>query len=108
MLRRAPILAARRGSANGCQAAFGGFFIDRREVVAGLLHYLDDSVEGNGVATVGKRRIEVGVEGAGGGVGVALDAGNLNEATHRVREDRVARAFAERSVIASIEVTRFS
>lgn len=69
---------------DGGEAAAGGFFVDGGEVVAGLLHDFDNAVEGDGVAAVGEGGVEVGVESAGGGVGVAFDARNLHEAADGV------------------------
>ena len=61
------------------EAAEGRFLIEGRNIVARLLHYLDDAVEIHRVASVGECRVEVGIEGTGCGVCVACDAGNLYE-----------------------------
>ena len=52
--------------------------------MAGLLHNLDYAVEIHAVAPVGECGIQVGIEGAGGGIGVAFYARNLDEAAHGV------------------------
>ena len=66
------------------EAALTRLLVNRREIVAGLFHYLYDLIEAHGVASVGEGRLEAGVHGANGGVGVAFDAGDLHKATHGV------------------------
>ena len=52
--------------------------------MARLLHNLYHAVEAHAVLAVGERRVEVGVERAGCGKGVALDTGYLNQSAYRV------------------------
>lgn len=66
------------------EAAGGGFLVEAREVVAGFEHRADDFVEGDAVAAVGEPGVHVRVHRAGSGEGVALDAGDLDEAANRV------------------------
>ena len=50
----------------------------------GLLHHLYDSVEVNGVFSVGECGIQIGIESSRGGVCVSLDAGYLHKAAYGV------------------------
>lgn len=73
-----------RGLVDYGEAALGGFFVEGGEVVAGLFHYFDNAVEADGVVSIGERRIKVGVQGSGGGIGVALNTRNLDKPAYRV------------------------
>ena len=66
------------------QAAEGGLFVEAGEVVAGELHGADHLVEADDVAAVAHHGVDVDVEGAEGGHGVALDAGYLHQSAQRV------------------------
>ena len=74
-------------SVDDSEAALGCLLVERRQVVAGLLHDLDDAVEAHRVATVGESRVEIGVERAGRRIGVAFDAGYLHETAHGVARE---------------------
>ena len=52
--------------------------------MAGLLHHLDYLVERDTVHAIGKHGIGVGIHGAGCGIGITFDAGNLYESAHGV------------------------
>ena len=58
--------------------------IKRWQILAGLFHRFHDLVERHTMVAVGKSRVDVGVQGSGSGVGIALDAWNLDKTTHRV------------------------
>lgn len=62
----------------------GGFFVKGWDVVAGLLHDFDDAVEADAVTAVRNGGVKIGVESTCGGISVALDAGNLDEAADRI------------------------
>ena len=66
------------------QAAHRRLFIERWDVVAGLLHLRHDAVEVHAVTPVGEGRVEVSVECARRCVSVALDARYLHQAAHGV------------------------
>ena len=66
------------------QSALGGLAVEAREVVARLVHHLDDLVVAHQVRAVRKRGVDVGVEGPGRGDGVALDAGDLHQSADGV------------------------
>ena len=66
------------------KSAFAGFLVERRQVVSGLLHHFYYTVERHAVMAVGEGGISVGIQGTGGCVGVALDAGNLHQPAYRV------------------------
>lgn len=66
------------------EAAGGGFLVEAGEVVAGFEHGSDDLVEGDAVAAIGEPGVHIRVHCAGGGEGIALDAGDLDEAANRV------------------------
>ena len=67
-----------------CKAALARLLIERREVMACLLHHLHHAVERYGVCAVREGSVQVGVKGACGCEGVALDSGNLDETANGV------------------------
>lgn len=66
------------------KASGTGFFVKGWEVMAGFFHDSYEFVERYAVDSVGQGGIDIGVEGAGCGIGVALDAWNLHQTAHRV------------------------
>ena len=66
------------------EAALGGFFVERGDIVAGLLHHFHYAVEVYAVAAIGEGCVQIGVKSAGSGVGIALDTRYLHKAAHGV------------------------
>src|SRR5690606_10044085 len=66
------------------QSAAGGLLVRDLHVGARLLHGLDDLVEGDMVAAVAAQRHAGRGHGLDRGHAVALDAGDLDQAAHRV------------------------
>ena len=66
------------------QASGGSFLVERRKILAGLLHDLHHVVEGDAMLSVGKAGVQIGIQGTGGREGVALYAGNLHESANRI------------------------
>lgn len=69
------------------QTSLGGFAVKGGEVVPGLVHDFDDLVERNEMGAVGECGVDIGVEGPGGGDGVALDARHLYQPAHGVARE---------------------
>ena len=67
-----------------CKAALRSLFIERRQVLPSFFHSFYDLVERHAVVAVGKSGVDVGVEGTGSGVGIALDTWNLDKTAYRV------------------------
>ncbi len=67
-----------------CKSTHCCLFVERRNIMACLLHHFNDSVEVYGMASVGESCIQVGVESSRCGVCVAFDTGNLHKPAHRV------------------------
>ena len=71
--------------------------------MAGLLHDLHQFVERHTVVAVGEAGVDVGVERAGGGIGVALDARALDanlyaafsDGRHSVSFDRIVEVMKQ-------------
>ena len=66
------------------EASGTGLFVEGWEVVSCLAHYRDEFVEADTVGAVGERAVDIGIQGSGGSVGVALDARDLNKSADRV------------------------
>lgn len=69
---------------NGGKTTFRCFTIEGGEVAACLAHHGDNLIVGDAVGTLGEGGVDVGIEGAAGGVGVAFDTGDLDETADRV------------------------
>jgi len=67
-----------------CQSAGGRFFIKAGKGVPRFFHDFDHMIEAHVVFSVGKSGIDVGIESTSRGNCVALDAGNLHQASHRI------------------------
>src|SRR5580698_1726306 len=67
-----------------CQAAEESLFIYAAHVEAGLSHGADDLVQGDAVLAVAMHGETRGVDGLHRTHGVALDTGDLHQATHRI------------------------
>ena len=66
------------------QPTFAGLLVERRQVMAGLLHSLYHMVEAYAVVSVGERGIEIGSESTGGSKGIALYTRYLYQSADRV------------------------
>ena len=66
------------------QPTLRGLLIERWQILAGLFHRFHDLVERHTMVTVGKSGVDVGVEGTGCGVGIALDSMKFDHTTNGI------------------------
>ena len=60
------------------QSSFACLAVKGGKIVSCLTHYFDYLVIRNTMIAVGKRCIDIGIQSTGCGMGIPLDAGNLN------------------------------